>query len=124
MDLSYLSLPLTLITYDTSAPTYSSSVQQTFSHAALPIAGMFEEKQIMDSKRYSFYDPYITLPVTEENSPVTFSRSGLLEQFVGYAVELSGDTQSLTGWININPSTNIVGIYFDVLTIPKDMVVT
>lgn len=124
MDLSDLSLPLTLITYDTSAPTYSSSVQQIFSHAALPIAGMFEEKQIMDSKRYSFYDPYITLPVTEENSPVTFSRSGLLEQFVGYAVELSGDTQSLTGWININPSTNIVGIYFDALTIPKDMVVT
>lgn len=119
MDLSNLSLPLTLMTYDISSPTYSSSVQQTFLNASLPIAGMFEEKQIVDSKRYSFYDQYITLPSTTENAPVVFSTSGLLEQFVGYAVELSGSTQSLTGWININPSTNILGIYFDALNIPK-----
>ena len=124
MDLSNLSLPLTLMTYDISSPTYSSSVQQTFLNASLPIAGMFEEKQIVDSKRYSFYDQYITLPSTAENAPVIFSTSGLLEQFVGYAVELSGSTQSLTGWININPSTNILGIYFDALNIPKNMVVT
>lgn len=124
MDLSNLSVPITIMTYDISAPTFISSVQQTFVNASLPIAGLFSEKQVVDSKRFSFYDQYITTPATTENAPVTFSLSGALEQFIGYAVELSGANQAITGWININPSTNIIGIYFDELSLPKDAIVT
>lgn len=124
LDLTSLSLPLTLMTYDISEPTYSASVKQTFINASLPIAGMFEERQVVDSKRYAFCDQYITLPSTKENAPVTFSTSGLLEQFVGYAVELSGNNVSITGMVNINPSTNIISICFDELSLPENMVVT
>ena len=124
MDLTNLSIPITLMTYNISEPAHTESTVQTFSNAALPIAGLFAEKQITNSKCYAFYDPYINTESTKDNAPVTYSTSGLLEQFIGYAVELSGNTQSVTGWIEMNPSTNIIGIYFDALSIPQSASVT
>ncbi len=118
-NMSKLSIPLTQCSYNILNPTFIETKTQTFVNSPLPLAGLFKEEQVIDSKLFSLYN------LSNENDDIIkFSNSGLIEKFVGYNIILSGtnmynsaETTMLTGQITINDN-NILNIYFEDAYLP------